>query len=113
MRQRYLITKEGIANDLVIQEYAVLGQDPRQKQGVVAFEDNYTFLYQENYKGKIVEGSISKGINDLIATLRTDHLFPIGIFAEAIAASVIELYRSSEDGSAELLFDDNDQFKQN
>jgi len=113
MRQRFLIAKEGIANDLVIKEYAVLGKDPRQKQGAVALEENYTFLYQENYKGETIEGSISKGINDLIATLRTDQLFPIGIFAETIAASVIDLYRSSEDGSAELFFDDNDQFKHN
>lgn len=113
MRQRYLITKEGTANDLVIQEYAVIDQDPRQKQGWSPIEDNYTFLYQENYKGDVIEVSISKGINDLIATLRTDHLFPVGMLAEKIAASVIDLYGFSEDRSAELFFNDSDQFEQN
>jgi hypothetical protein len=113
MKQRYTISKEGLANDLVIREYAVTGKAPSQTFGSVPLQDEYAFLYQEQYKGKDIEPSISRGTNDLIATLRTDNLFPIGLLANKIAESVMGLYRSSEDGSTELLFDDLELFECN
>ncbi|RJQ83316.1 MAG: hypothetical protein C4519_07085 [Desulfobacteraceae bacterium] len=109
MRQRYFISKEGIANDLVIREYAATGKDTRKMQGVMP-EDDFTLLCQENYKGELIQVSISTGIDGLIATLRTENLFPVGLFAAKIAESVITLYSSSEDGSTELSFDDMELF---
>ena len=110
MRQRYIISKEGIANDLIIREYAVIGKDPSQTYGTIPLKDEYAFLYQENYKGEDIDPSISRGTDDLIAMIRTDNMFPIGLLANKIAESVVELYRSSEDGSTELLFDDAELF---
>ncbi len=110
MRQRFLMCKEGTANNLVIKEYAVIGKDPVKIQGFMQKEDDYTFLCQENYKGADIRLSISKGVDDLITTLRTHNLFPIGTVAVKMAESVIELYCSIEDGSTELSFDDVELF---
>ncbi len=108
MRQRYDISKEGIENSLVIREYAAIGKDTRQLQGMTAPEDDYTFMCQENYQGEFIRDSISNG--SLIAALRTDNLFPIGLLAAKIAESVVALYRHSEDRSTELFFDDSELF---
>ena len=110
MRQRYSISKEGTANDLIIKEYAAIGKELRHIHGTMPGEEDFTFLGQENYKGETIRISISNGIGGLIATLRTDNFFPIGQLAEKIAESVIELYRFSEDRSMELAFDDVELF---
>jgi hypothetical protein len=44
----------------------------------------------------------------LVATLRTPNLFPIEPYAAKIAESVMALYDSADNGSAELFFDDSD-----
>ena len=108
MRQKYLISKMGSACDLTIEEYAVIGNLPRQMQKSPPMEDEYTLLCQESYKGKVIEESISGGTNDLIASLRTDNLFPNQPTAAKIAESVMSLYRSSGNHSAELIIDDVD-----
>jgi hypothetical protein len=108
MRQKYIISKEGVENSLIIQEYAEIGKDRRQIYGMVPLKDDFTLLCQENYKGKAIQDSISNG--NLIETLRTDNLFPVGRLAAKIAESVIALYRHPEDRSTELSFDDVELF---
>ena len=71
-------------------------------------EDGFTFLCEEFYEGETIVNSISKGIDALIATLRTDNIFPLKNNAVKIAESVTALYDSSEDGSIEIYFDDLD-----
>jgi hypothetical protein len=106
MRQRYHISKEGIESDLVIKEYAVTGKEKKRTPDLEPSHGEYVFLYQENYDGDAIKTSISRGHADLIATLRTDNLFPTGQVALKIADTVIELYLSPEDRSMELSFDD-------
>jgi hypothetical protein len=110
MRQRYRISKEGMANDLVIREYAVIGKEKKRKLDTTPSKNDYVFIYQENYNGEMIQNAISKGKDDLIATLRTANLFPSGITAVKIADSVIELYLFPEDRSVDLSFDDFDLF---
>ena len=69
---------------------------------------NFTFLCEENYESEIIVSSISKGMNALVAILRTDNIFPIEPYATKIAGSVMALYNSLEDDSVELFFDDVD-----
>ena len=110
MRQRYHLTKEGIADDLVIREYAVIGKEKKRTLDWRPANDDYVFIYQENYDGDAIKTSIAKGKDYLIATLRTDNLFPTGQIAVCIADSVIELYLFPEDQSVELSFDDFELF---
>ena len=109
MRQRYHISKEGTANDLVIREFAVIGKEKKRTPESRPSDDDFVFIYQENYDGDAIVTAISKGKADLIAALRTDNMFPAGLVAVKIADSVIELYLFSEDCSVELSFDDFDQ----
>jgi hypothetical protein len=109
MRQKYLLSKEGSANNLLIREYAATGKDKRTIQGAPPEED-YTFLYQESYQGEVIRISIADGILVLIECLRTDTFFPVGRLAARIAASVIELYRLPGDRAIELFFDDAELF---
>jgi len=110
MRQKYIISKEGPANDLTISEYAVVGKIPSKKIGTMPFQEEYDFLYRQIYKGEDIKLSLLKGTDDLMTILRTDNLFPTGTLAIKIAEIVVTLYLSAEDSSAELFFDDIDQF---
>ena len=112
MRQRYHISKEGTANDLIIREYAVIGKEKKRTLDSMPFEEDYVFIYQENYDGDAIMTAISKGKADLIAALRTDNMFPAGLTAVKIADSVIELFLFPEDRSVELSFDDFEQLAQ-
>lgn len=110
MRQKYFLSKEGSANNLFIREYAAIGKDMRIIHGAIPQEEDYTFLCQESYKGELIQISISDGISGLIARLRTDNFFPVGLLAAKIAESVIDLYRFPGDQSMELFFDDVELF---
>lgn len=110
MRQKYLLSKEGSANNLLIREYAAIGKDMSIIQGAAPPEEDYTFLYQESYRGEVIQISIADGILALIECLRTGNFFPVGQLAARIAASVIELYRFPGDHSMELFFDDAELF---
>ncbi len=87
-------------------EFAVIGKEKKRTPDSRPSGDDYVFIYQESYSGDAIETAISKGKADLIATLRTDNLFPAGLTAVKIADSVIELYLFPEDRSMELSFDD-------
>ena len=110
MRQKYHLSKEGAANDLLIREYAATGKNMRTIQGAAPPVEDYSFLYQESYRGEVIGISIADGILVLIEYLRTDTFFPVGRLADRIAASVIELYRLPGDRSIELFFDDAEFF---
>ena len=64
--------------------------------------------YGKVYEGKMIKNAISQGRETLVSVLRTDNLYPISIYANVIADSVIELYGKDDKLSRELLFDDLD-----
>ena len=107
MLQKYLLSIDRGSNELKIREYAIV--DKHSKNELVSSpNNNFSFLCEETYKGDIIISSISNGINSLVATIRTRNIFPIGSYAIIIAREVRALYNSSEDSSAELIFNDND-----
>lgn len=106
MRQKYVISKDGAKNKLKIREYAII--DKNLKKVAFSVVKKGTFLCKETYESEIVVSSISKGMNALVAILRTHNIFPIEPNATKIAESVMALYSSSEDGLVELIFDDVD-----
>ena len=96
MKQKYLILKNEEKTRLFIREYAELNKEI------------FSLLCEETFDDEVVKSAIEKGKNALIATLRTQNLFPIGIYAEEIAAAVTKMYESSDDQPVELFFDDTD-----
>jgi len=108
MRQKYLILQDDNQNQLKIREYAIVGKQPKNQDATILRDDHFSFLCEETYEGKIIVSAISKGLSALIAALRTPNLFPIEPYATKIAESVMALYDSEDDRSAELFFDDID-----
>ncbi len=108
MRQKYVISLDGANNKLKIREYAIIDKNLKKETSSMLKKRSFSFLCEETYESEAIVHSISKGMNALVAILRTPNIFPIGPYAIKIAESVTALYNSSEDGSVELLFDDVD-----
>jgi hypothetical protein len=99
MKQKYLILKDKEKTRLVIREYAELDKEI------------FSLLCEETFDDEVVKSAIEKGKNGLIAALRTQNLFPIGLYAEEIAAAVTKMYESGDDQPVELFFDDTNLLK--
>ena len=110
MRQRYLISKEGTANNLIIREYCVIDKNLQHTKKMEPIQDDYALMYQEEYDDSAIRNAIPKGLDALIAALRTANLFPIEPNAVKIAESVMVIYGSSDARSMDLFFDDVELF---
>jgi hypothetical protein len=110
MLQKYIISKDGGKNGLKIKEYAIVVKSRKGAKSSLLKHEDFSLIGEENYEGKAIQDSISKGLEALIVTLRTQNLFPIEPYASKIAESVMELYDVSEERSIELFFDDVDLF---
>jgi hypothetical protein len=108
MRQKYVISRDAVKNKLKIREYAIIDKNMKKVASSMLQNESFSFLCEETYESEMIVSSISKGMNHLVAILRTHNMFPIEPYSNRIAESVMALYNSSEDGSAELFFDDID-----
>lgn len=108
MRQKYVISRDDSENKLTIREYAVIDKNLKKVASSMLQKGSFSFLCEETYESEIIVSSISKGMNALVAILRTHNIFPIEPYANKIAESVMALYNSSEDDPVELFFDDVD-----
>ena len=111
MRQKYVLSQNGVKNELKISEYAVIDKNQNKVDSSMLRKENFSFLCEETYESGIIASAISEGIDKLISILRTDNIYPIKPYANRIAESVMEIYASSEDGTVELFFDDVDLIK--
>jgi hypothetical protein len=110
MKQRYFISRDEKTNELTIEEYAVVVGNLKTYEINALNPGDFTLLCIETYEGKKIKKAISQGKEALVTTLRTDNLYPISIYANLIADSVMEIYGKKENFSKELLFDDLDLF---
>ena len=96
MKQKYLISKENDQKKLIIKEFAELDKE------------RLSLLCEEEYDNKIIKSAISKGKETLISELRTNNMYPPGVYAEKIAQAVIDIFGSKDSQSIELSFNDVD-----
>jgi hypothetical protein len=108
MKQRYFISRDKNTSELTIEEYAAVAGNVKRYEISALAQDDFTLLCTETYEGKMIKKAISEGKETLVSVLRTDNLYPISIYANVIADSVIELYGKDGKLSSELLFDDLD-----
>jgi len=94
MKQKYLIINDKANTQIKIQEYAELNKE------------TLSLLCEEAYDYKTIKSAIAAGSETLISALRTNNLYPPGIYAEKIASTVVELIKSKDQESVELFFDD-------
>ena len=96
MKQKYTISKNDEKTGIIIKEYAELDKEI------------FSLLSEETYEDEIVKAAVANGKDALIQTLRTQNMFPIGTYSEAIAEAVIKMYETGDDQPVELTFDDID-----
>jgi len=96
MKQKYAILQNDEKTGIIIREFAELDKEI------------FSFLCEETFENETVKSAIEKGQDALIKTLRTQNLFPLGIYAKEIAAAVKKIYDSGDDQPVELIFDDSD-----
>ena len=106
MRQKYVISLDNARKKLKISEYAVIDKNFRQVASSMLKKGSFSFLCEETYESKIIESSISEGLNAMVATIRTHNIFPIEPYAAKIAEAIMDLYKRSGGDSVELFFDD-------
>jgi hypothetical protein len=94
MKQKYLIINDKKNKQIKIQEFAELNKEM------------LSLLCEEVYDYKTIKAAISSGTESLISALRTNNLYPPGIYAAKIASAVAELYKSKDPEARELFFDD-------
>ncbi|MFZ0241293.1 MAG: hypothetical protein WAL90_06550 [Desulfobacterales bacterium] len=96
MKQKYEIVKDDEKNILILREYAELDKDTLSP------------LCEESYEISAIAAAVSGGKSALIAALRTKNMYPPGLYAEQIAAAVMDLLAGGDRQVATLLFDDID-----
>jgi len=101
MKQKYLIIKDREKKQIKIQEYAELNKEM------------LSLLCEEAYDYITIKAALSAGSETLISALRTPNLYPPGIYAEKIASAVAELFKSKDQESMELFFDDANLLSKN
>ena len=94
MKQKYTIIKDSKNRQLIIREFAELDKEI------------LSLLCEETYEQKDIRAAIKKGQENLISALRTNNLYPPGIYAKKIADAIKDLYATKEKESEELFFDD-------
>jgi hypothetical protein len=108
MLQKFVISHDKTNNRFAIREMAITDKNKVTKEISLLRDEDYTFLCEESYSGRKIEASIGRGLDDLVATLRTTNFFPIKVYAVKIAESVIALQQSDDDRRTALVFDDRD-----
>ena len=94
MKQKYTIVKDDKNKQLIIREFAELDKEV------------LSLLCEETYEQKAIRAAIRSGQEDLISALRTNNLYPPGIYAQKIADAVKELFATKGKESEDLFFDD-------
>jgi len=94
MKQKYTIVRDDKNKQLIIREFAELDKEV------------LSLLCEEKYEQKAIRAAAKSGKEDLISALRTNNLYPPGIYAEKIADAVKELLTTKGKESEDLFFDD-------
>ena len=106
MKQKYRIWKNVAGKNLHIQEYAVLTADSRKQKLPGLQDEDFSLLCEQIYEAEAVKKASAKGKEELIFFLRNQHFFPIGIYMDLIADTVIGMYASQGEQNENLIFDD-------
>lgn len=101
MKQKYLILKNDEKNELIIREFLEINKEM------------FSLVCEETYDNNDIESAIAKDRKDLISVLRTNNMYPVGLYADKLAESIITMYGAKNKQPIELLFDDVTSFSKN
>ena len=95
MKHKYQIASTD-SERLVIREYAELDKE------------SFSLLCEEAYEKTAIERAMKEGADALMTFLRTKNMYPPGIYANKIAATVREMVLARDETVHDLVFDDVD-----
>ena len=99
MKQKYVVLLDKEAGNLAIQEYAELDKEM------------LSLLCEESYDVEAIQLAMDKDRNALIQALRTNNMYPPGVYTERIADAIIEMFQPEGNTSAELFFEERELFE--
>ena len=107
MRQKFIIKNNNSKGELNIKEYADIDREHKNNL-LKSSQESFSLLCEETYYKELMLPAIKKGKKNRVSAIRTHNMFPVIMYAEKIADSIIELYNTKKDLSVELLFDDKE-----
>lgn len=99
MKQKYVVLLDKEAGKLAIQEYAELDKEM------------LSLLCEESYEMEAIKSAMEKDRSALIQALRTNNMYPPGIYTERLADAIIEMFQPGGNTSAELFFEERELFE--
>ena len=108
MKQKYHIRKNVKEKKLTIQEFAVLSANTGKQKLPTIQDEDFSLLCEQTYPGEDVKKASSNSKEELIMLLRNRHFFPIEMYMDKIADTVIAMYALNEDQYEDLIFDDKE-----
>ena len=99
MKQKYVVLLDNENGKLSIQEYAELDKEM------------LSLLCEETYESAAIQAAMTKDQSALIQALRTNNMYPPGVYTERIAQAIVEMFQPGANPSAELFFEERDMFK--
>ena len=98
MKQKYLIFKNDEKNELIIKEFLEINKEM------------FSLACEETYDNNDIESAIVKGRKHMVSVLRTNNMYPVGLYADKLAESIITMYGTEHKEPIKLLFDDAKSF---
>ena len=98
MKQKYLILKNDEKNELIIREFLEINKGM------------FSLVCEETYDNNDIESAVAKGRKHLVSVLRTNNMYPVGLYADKLAESIITMYGAEYKEPVKLFFDDLTSF---
>jgi len=99
MKQKYVVQLDNENGKLSIQEYAELDKEM------------LSLLCEETYEAAAIKAAMDRDQNAMIQALRTNNMYPPGVYTERIAQAIVEMFQAGANTSAELFFEERDMFE--
>ena len=106
MLQRYDISMDNDANQILIREFAEIGRKQRKSEYYELALGNFSLIHEVAFDVDIIRAAVQEGSEALISELRSDDFFPIAPCAKVIAERVTGLFNGNTEPVSEVFFDD-------
>ncbi|MEA3417040.1 MAG: hypothetical protein U9R02_12960 [Thermodesulfobacteriota bacterium] len=98
MKQKYLILKNDEKNELIIKEFLEINNEM------------FSLACEETYDNNDIESAVTKGRKHMVSVLRTNNMYPVWLYADKLAESIIIMYGTEHKEPIKLIFDDAESF---
>ena len=98
MKQKYVVLLDNENEKLSIQEFAELDKEM------------LSLLCEETYDATAIKAAMDKDHHALIQALRTNNMYPPGVYTDRIASAIVDMFQPGANSSTELFFEEREMF---